>query len=125
MLFCEFQEGTGCKDNEYNHKVYEELEIIYMNTDCTKEHIYDMGKKLVDNSKTEEQIRFENEIKEQIKNCKEEIKYYKSEIELKKNLLENEWEEYWIAEWKRNIKFYREQIKILKNRIIELKWILG
>lgn len=59
MLWSEFVEGTGCKDTEHNYNVYKELELIYMNTDCTKAHIYEMGKKLVDNSKTEEQIEKE------------------------------------------------------------------
>ena len=90
MLFSEFQESTGCKDNEYNHTLYKRLEIIYMNDDTvTKQDIYDMGKKLMDNSKSEEQIRLEEQItadiecyKEDIKRCQKEIKYYQSLISL-------------------------------------------
>ena len=56
MLFSEFREGTGCKDNQHNHEVYKNLEIMYMNSDMTKEEIYEYGKKLVDNSKTVEEL---------------------------------------------------------------------
>ena len=74
MLFTEFVEGTGCRETEKNYQVYKELEIIYMNTDCTKEHIYEMGRKLVDNSKTEEELEFEAKIKAEIEDHKAEIK---------------------------------------------------
>ena len=49
MLFSEFVEGTGCKENMYNFKVYSDLEVMYDNSDLTKEQIYEYGKKLVDN----------------------------------------------------------------------------
>ena len=128
MLFCEFQEGTGCKDNEHNHKVYKELEIIYMNTDCTKEHIYEMGKKLVDNSKSEEQIRFENEINEKIDVLKKEINEYKDWIKIDNESVEL-WKSYddkeMVKKYRNNIKFWKNEIKVRRNRINELKWILG
>ena len=60
MMYNEFINGTGCKENDHNYKVYKDLEILYMNSDLTKEQIYEYGKKLVDNSKSEEQINFEN-----------------------------------------------------------------
>ena len=49
MLFSEFIEGTGCKDNMHNFKVYKDLEVMYMNSDISKEYIFEYGKKLVDN----------------------------------------------------------------------------
>lgn len=74
MLYSEFIEGTGCKDNEKNYKVYKDLEIMYMNSNMSKSEIYEYGKKLVDNSKTEKELQLEQEIKEQIDECKEFIK---------------------------------------------------
>lgn len=116
MLFCEFQEATGCKDNPHNHQVYKELEIIYMNTDCTKEHIYDMGKKLVDNSKSEEQIRIETELKAEIAQHREEVKSYQTQIELEKTLLNPS---------KGYMKYCRDMMKYHRQKVRELKWILG
>jgi len=80
MMYSEFVEGTGCKDSEKNYQIYKELEILYMNSDCTKKHIYDMGKKLVDNSKTEEQIKLEARMQAEIKKCQDNIEYYKNKI---------------------------------------------
>ena len=80
MLWSEFIEGTGCKDTEKNYNVYKELEVIYMNTDCSKAHIYEMGKKLVDNSKTEAEVEFERKIKEEIQFYKNEVERFNSEI---------------------------------------------
>jgi hypothetical protein len=74
MLYSEFIEGTGCKDSEHNYKVYKDLEIMYMNSDMTKAEIYEYGKKLVDNSKSEEQLKLEAEIKAEIKELKEQLK---------------------------------------------------
>lgn len=124
MLFSEFVEGTGCRETDSNYRVYKELEIIYMNTDCTKEHIYEMGKKLVDNSKTEEELRIEAEIKAEIETCKTDIKENKK------------WLEYYIqmaAMWKdegdkemeksqkRMAKIHRDEIKRLRDRMYWLK----
>ena len=59
MMYCEFVAGTGCKDTPHNYKVFEDLEVMYMNSDLSKEQIYEYGKKLVDNSKTEKELAFE------------------------------------------------------------------
>ena len=128
MMYSEFIEGTGCKDNEKNYQVYKELEIIYMNSDCTKEHIYDMGKKLVDNSKTEEQLKFEAEMKDEIERHKEEIEKIKKEIEWKKQLLEwakEDGDKEQIKFARRVIKSYQDDIKYCRNKIKEIKWILA
>ena len=63
MLWCEFIDGTGCKISEHNYQVYKDLEIMYINSDMTKNQVYEYGKKLVDNSKTPEQIAFIEGIK--------------------------------------------------------------
>ena len=49
MLYSEFIEGTGCKDNHHNFKVFQDLEVMYMNSDISKEQVYEYGKKLVKN----------------------------------------------------------------------------
>lgn len=54
MMYSEFAENVGCRDNEHNHEVFRNLEIMYMNSDVSKETIYEYGRKLVDNSQTEE-----------------------------------------------------------------------
>ena len=127
MLYNEFIEGTGCKDNEHNYNVYKNLEIMYMNSDMSKAEIYEYGKKLVDNSKSEKQIRFEKEINEEIESLKEKIEWNKTEIEYRT---------YMISLWKENgdkemekgdrnyIKYLKNENKQHRNRIAALKWVL-
>lgn len=76
----------------------------------TKSEIYEYGKKLVDNSKTEKVTEFEHEIKEQIKSFKELIKQQEEEIEYRKAIDD-----------KLNIAFCRVLIKEYKNKIKMLK----
>ena len=125
MLYPEFIEGTGCRDNKHNYRVYKDLEIMYMNSDMTKAEIYEYGKKLVDNSKSEKQLKAEAEIKAQIKSLKDDIQWWKEEQEKY---------EYWLATevidrdkalWKRNIQNCKEQIKAIRGNIKDLQWILG
>lgn len=126
MLYSEFVENTGCRETDHNYKVYKELEIIYMNTDCTKEHIYEMGKKLVDNSKTEKELQIEAEVKEEIEACKRMIENYKRDIEWKKTCLEECGDDKeWAKCLKSEIKYYKSQIKYQRNRINALKWVIG
>ena len=115
MLYGEFLKGTGCKDNETNYKVYKDLVIIYMNTDCTKEHIYEYGKKLVDNSKTAEEIEFENEIKKEIEIHKECIANHKLMIEYEMGFIYPN--KNYIKDCKDIIKYHRDKIKVLKQLI--------
>ena len=126
MMYSEFVEGTGCRETDHNYQVYKELEIIYMNTDCTKEHIYEMGKKLVDNSKSEAELKVEAEIKEKIEACKKQIAIYKRDIEWKQTCIE-EWKDdkEWCKTLRAEIRYYKEQIKIQRNRIAALKWVLA
>lgn len=119
MLYNEFVEGTGCRDNEHNYKVYRDLEIMYMNSDLTKAQIYEYGKKLVDNSKTQKELEFEAEIKEEIAALKEDIESYKRQLEYEEAMLENEIKEK--SDCKRMIRFYKDNIKMAKNRIYTLK----
>ena len=107
-MYSEFIKGTGCKQTENNYKVFCNLEQMYMNTDMSKEEIYEYGKKLVDNSKTVEEIEFENNIKEQIAENRKAIKNNKERIEDLKVRVQLEYD----AEWK---KIWKQDIKVLKN----------
>lgn len=124
MLWNEFIEGTNCRDNDYNYKVYKDLEIMYMNSDMTKAQIYEYGKKLVNNEDTEEQKAFKEELKQNIKYFKEFVESYKKDKEYYKHMLEiseGEDKKY----YKDRMKNTAEQIKWYANRIKELHWILG
>ena len=126
MLFSEFVNGTGCKDNEHNHEVFRNLEIMYMNSDMTKDEIYEYGKKLVDNSKSEETIRIEQQIRREIEECKETISYWKADVERYQMYLASfvntiEDEKY----YKQQIKNDRAEIRRLQNKIKALKWVIA
>ena len=126
MMYSEFVAGTGCKENEHNYKVYRDLEVMYMNSDLSKDEIYEYGKKLVDNSKSEEEIRVENRINSEIEDEKDLIKWYKEKITLYTmfiNETQCSFEEE--KEYKDWIKSYENMIKRSRNKINELKRILG
>lgn len=127
MLYGEFLEGTGCRDNDHNFKVYKELEIIYMNTDCTKEHIYDMGKKLVDNSKSQERLALEEKIKVEIEECKRQMEEYKEEAERYRMYLEDEMikTSSYCDSLRESIKRDEQEIKACRASIKRLKWVLA
>lgn len=128
MLYHEFIEGTGCRDNKHNYRVYKDLEIMYMNSDMTKAEIYEYGKKLVDNSKSEAQLKVEAEVKDEIEEHKAQIATYKGFIADNERLME-----YWkaigdkemVAFYKNPIKYWKQEIKHHKDKINALKWILG
>ena len=127
MLWSEFVTGTGCKDSEHNYKVYKDLEVMYMNSDMSKSEIYEYGKKLVDNSKSESELKLEAEIKAEIKDLKDRIEYCKREIEYEKRNLEywKEQKEKFMAGIKRDsINYYKNEIRIARNKITALKSIL-
>lgn len=128
MMYSEFIEGTGCKENEHNYKVFRNLEAMYMNTDMTKAEIYEYGKKLVDNSKSEAELKIEADCKAEIESLKAEIEYRNSEIAYRSDMLKM-WEEDGDKEWikitKNAIKWEREQIRIAKGKIKGLKWVLA
>ena len=113
MLYGEFLKGTGCKDNETNYKVYKDLEIIYMNTDCTKEHIYEYGKKLVDNSKTAEEIAYEKQLKQEIANHKECVAGYKAQIANEMGFMFPS--KVYIKYCKDMIKYHKDKIRLIKE----------
>ena len=117
MMYSEFIKGTGCKENEYNYQVFKNLEIMYMNSDMTKEEIYEYGKKLVDNSKSEKEIEFENKVKKIITELENRKEYLKKEIERVDFLLKFEKEEYWVLEYKELKKRANEELKMIRSKI--------
>ena len=127
MLYSEFIEGTGCRETDNNYKVYKRLEIIYMTDDSmTKEDVYEWGKKLVDNSKTAEEIELENNLNEQIEQYKAEISKYRDEIAWKKKCIEmDKSDKVWVKLNRDSIKAYQSNIKYLKDQIQAVQWVLG
>ena len=124
MMYSEFVKGTGCKQTEHNYKVFLDLEIMYMNSDLTKEEIYEYGKKLVDNSKTLEEVALENEIKADIEFAKNEAKRYTDTAKMYDEWAKEEINEHWKKDWKHQAKLYRDWAKAERNKIKELKYIL-
>lgn len=125
MLYSEFIEGTGCKDNETNYRVYKDLEVMYMNSDMSKAEIYEYGKKLVDNSKSAAEIEAEEKLNEEIKEIKETIKEHKEsnarydrEITSYMDWMEREQDEDTIKYCKSQIRWMRD-MKRQNNRIIK------
>lgn len=128
MLYSEFIDGTGCRDNEHNYEVYKNLEVMYMNSDMSKAEIYEYGKKLVDNSKTERELQIEAEVREEIKNMNDEIAYYKWQVEIEFTRL-NDWADIETAaeqkEHRRMMKHYKDEIRIRRCKIRTLRaWFL-
>ena len=124
MLFHEFVEGTGCRETDKNYQIYKELEIIYMNTDCSKEHIYEMGKKLVDNSKSESELEAEANIKAEIEGYQEQIESNKGWINYYKGMIDS-WKEIGDKDMeqssRRMLKYYEKENKSLRSKIRFLK----
>lgn len=117
MMYSEFVQGTGCKENDHNYKVFRNLEIMYMNSEMSKAEIYEYGKKLVDNSKSEAELKLEAEIKARIDGLKAEIESEQSYIEWKTDLLNFAKE----TGNKEDVSFYRNIIRSCKKRISDLK----
>lgn len=118
MMYNEFLNGTGCKNNEHNFKLFERLEAMYNNTDMTKEEIYEFGKKLADNSLTEEEIRHNMLIDEKIEMLNKELEWAKGEVErLQIYLMMGDDEERWIDYWKCEKRRKQNEIKELRSKI--------
>lgn len=128
MLYNEFIEGTGCKDNDHNYKVYKDLEIMYMNSDMSKAQIYEYGKKLVDNSKSEAELKVEAEIKTQIEEHKARIATLRGWIKQNEEMLgywKEQMDKEMMAFYRNPIKNWKEEIRYHKNQIVALKWVLA
>ena len=127
MMYSEFVKNTGCKKTDKNYKLFKRLELIYSNDeDITKEEIYDMGRKLMDNSLSEKQEQWNAEMKAQIEEKNEELEYQKTDLARDKDMLEFEKmsedrDDWYIAQLKKSIQYKKDRIKELRNDIKNLK----
>lgn len=123
MLYDEFLAGTGCRDNSDNYKVYKDLEILYMNSELSKQEIYEYGKKLVNNALTAQQVAWNEDIDRQIAKYDEQVRYYTDEIEYYKQVIERwtGYDEDSVKSGKFQIKRCRREARYYKNKIKELK----
>lgn len=125
MMYSEFIEGTGCKENAHNYKVFKDLEVMYMNSDLTKEDIYEYGKKLVDNSKSPEELKVEGELKIKLAETIERMNEVKEEISDLTRRIETEddsdWRKTFIAQRNRMKRIF-DDLKQVKK---EINWILN
>lgn len=124
MLYSEFIEGTQCKDNKHNYKVYKDLEIMYMNSDMSKQDIYEYGKKLVNNEKSLQEIENERFINEKIEELESDIQTWKKQIQTWNEMidhqvlmLQGETDKEWINRRKCSIKCLKQEIKEYKRYI--------
>lgn len=125
-MYSEFVQGTGCKENEHNYEVFKNLEVMYMNTEMTKEQIYEYGKKLVDNSKSEAEIRLENEIKDEIASLKNDIEWLKHEkVRYEEYVATEEKGSFYRNLWKEDLKRIKKEIASAQNKIRLLKTVLA
>ena len=123
MLYDEFIAGTGCRDNADNYKVYKDLEVLYMNSDLTKDEIYAYGKKLVNNALTEKQIEWNADIDRQIADLEKQVEYYQGEIKYNEDaiILWTGFDVEMVAGYKKSLKWAKNQLKYYKNSIKDLK----
>ena len=87
-----------------------------------------MGKKLVDNSKSEKELKLEAEVKAEIESLKDAIEnekrmesFYKAQKEYNKSI----GDKFWTAENRRMERYHAEEIKKLRTKIKILKWLLS
>lgn len=123
MLYDEFLAGTGCRDNADNYKVYKDLEILYMNSDLTKQEIYEYGKKLVNNALTAQQIAWNEDIDRQIAKIQEQVDYYLGEAEYYKQVIAmwTGYDEDSVKSGKYQLKRVKREARYYKNKIRDLK----
>ena len=115
MMYSEFVKGTGCKENNHNYNIFIKLEDLYMNSDITKEEVYEFGKKLVDNSETEEEKALREEIEREIKEHEEVLAYWEERSKFYLDIMED----------KKESKRFSTYAKEEKNKIKMLKWVLA
>ena len=121
MLYSEFVEGTGCRENDHNYKVYKNLEVMYMNSDMSKQEIYEYGKKLVDNSKSPEELTLEEEVKAEMALLREALRKHRADAK--------RFDEYYRQDktdwyWKDQRDWSRQCAQDARRRINGLKWLL-
>lgn len=126
MLYSEFIENTGCKDNPQNYQLYKNLEVMYMHSDLPKATIYEYGRKLADNSKSQKEIEIETRVKAEIetyltyaKDCLAEAAKYQSYIDFCQNTKEE------IKEYRASVKFWKEEAAKQKRHAKAIRQLFG
>ena len=120
MLYEEFVEGTGCRDTAYNMKVYKDLEVMYMNSDLTKQEIYEYGKKLVNNDLTDKQKEWNKQMLDKVDEMREYLDEMKMALERSERDLrywQSVGDEYMEGMRKFDIKYYKKEIIKAKAEI--------
>ena len=130
MMYSEFVENVKCRENDHNYKVFKDLEIMYMNSDMSKAEIYEYGKKLVDNSKTEAEVEFERNIRAEINELKEQLKVFRDDEKRYMEYYKADKEEFGLSAradnyWKNQAKWQRELARQTRQKINGWKWVLG
>ena len=127
MTYGEFLSGTGCKANDHNYKVFENLNNLYMMNDtATKEEVYKMAVKFLDNSESPEIVALKEKVNEEITALEKDIEYYSERIEtitLFLSLEDNTESE--IKEFKQTIKTFKQIRLRLRQRVNGLKWSIA
>lgn len=116
MLWHEFIAGTGCRDTEHNYAVYKDLEIMYMNSDMSKEKIYEYGRKLVDNNLTERELMHNADIYTRISEMRKEIKSYTESAASDAAYARHQGPE-WAAFYKASAKEKRKAARALRDQV--------
>lgn len=125
MLWNEFKQGTKCKESDKNYSIYKSLEVLYMKYDYSKEDIYKVGRLLVDNSETEAEKAYREQVEKQIETEKEDLRYYSDRIETLSLFCRLDTTTQGEAkEFKNSIKEYKQMVKRSKQRIEQYKWLL-
>ena len=101
-----------------------------MNSNLSKEEIYEYGKKLVDNSKTDAELEIERNINGRIDELKEQLKSVRAAEKRYAEYYQKEKEEFGLSAraynyWKEQVKWQKELARRINRRISELKWVLG
>ena len=112
MLYSEFINGTGCRDTEQNYNIYKGLELVYMSTEISKNDIYKLGKRLVNNELKESQKVHNAQIANEMQQLMQEISNMQSWLDI------TPWGE------TESIKYYEREIKSHKQKIKQLKSLI-
>lgn len=110
MLFEEFREGTGCKDNPHNREIYRKVEALYYTAEgMTKAEAYKIATPYLNNEPSEEERRTWAEVKSEAAALDWDVMHYTNEAERY-----TEWAKDTTAHDERvgwTAKYYREEAK--------------
>jgi len=125
MMYSEFVENTGCRDNDYNREVFRKLEIVYMNDESmSKAEVYEWGKKLVNNDLTDEQKEWNQDRKTEIKFLTMSAEEWKERLvnyrDYARSSVTSEDRKYWNEE----VKYCQDKIKIIRVEIRHQKELI-